>query len=156
MQRFVCSHHQPNGSRGLCLLFRGHCYPFTFHLSSQVLESLEETIEGLGINTPQNFQLSTTVTAPRVTTAVRGDLKVCTRMFRDFPNSLDNAVICNRVDSEGKKLNWVRSNRALCEESKDFFDNFISKSCGPLWCEDASFKIDGSLLTPLLWVVARE
>lgn len=88
-------------------------------------------------------QFPTTVMAPQVTTAVRGDLKVCTRMFRDFPNSLDNSVICSRVESEGKKLNWLRSNRALCEESKDFFDNFTSKSCGPLWCEDASSKIAG-------------
>merc|ERR1711910_311675 len=63
--------------------------------------------------------------------------EVCSKMFRDFPNSLDNSVICNKVASEGKKLDWLRKNRALCEESKDFFDNFMSKSCGDLWCDFA-------------------
>merc|ERR1712130_902190 len=63
---------------------------------------------------------------------------VCSKMFRDFPNSLDNSVICNKVASEGKKLDWLRKNRALCEESKDFFDNFMSKSCGALWCDFAA------------------
>merc|ERR1712130_797503 len=64
--------------------------------------------------------------------------EVCSKMFRDFPNSLDNSVICNKVASEGKKLDWLRKNRALCEESKDFFDNFMSKSCGALWCDFAA------------------
>ena len=59
-------------------------------------------------------------------------------LFRDFPNSLDNSNICNRVATEGKKLDWLRKNRALCEESKDFFDNFQSKSCGSLWCDYAA------------------
>merc|ERR1712233_106751 len=53
-------------------------------------------------------------------------------------NSLDNSVICNKVASEGKKLDWLRKNRALCEESKDFFDNFMSKSCGALRCDFAA------------------
>merc|ERR1712213_210279 len=64
--------------------------------------------------------------------------EVCSKMFRDFPNSLDNSVICNKVESEGKKLDWLRKNRALCEESRDFFDNFMSKSCGDLWCDFAA------------------
>merc|ERR1712223_1049443 len=64
--------------------------------------------------------------------------EVCIKMFRDFPNSLDNSNICNKVETEGKKLDWLRKNRALCEESKDFFDNFQSKSCGSLWCDYAA------------------
>merc|ERR1712076_262721 len=64
--------------------------------------------------------------------------EVCSKMFRDLPNSLDNSVICNKVASEGKKLDWLRKNRALCEESKDFFENFMSKSCGALWCDYAA------------------
>merc|ERR1711994_602537 len=39
--------------------------------------------------------------------------EVCSKMFRDFPNSLDNSNICNKVESEGKKLDWLRKNRAL-------------------------------------------
>merc|ERR1712165_122707 len=66
------------------------------------------------------------------------DSAVCSKMFRDFPNSLDNSNICNKVATEGKKLDWLRKNRALCEESKDFFDNFQSKSCGSLWCDYAA------------------
>merc|ERR1712240_844298 len=66
------------------------------------------------------------------------DSAVCSKMFRDFPNSLDNSSICNKVATEGKKLDWLRKNRALCEESKDFFDNFQSKSCGSLWCDYAA------------------
>merc|ERR1711962_498541 len=66
------------------------------------------------------------------------DSAICSKMFRDFPNSLDNSNICNKVASEGKKLDWLRKNRALCEESKDFFDNFQSKSCGSLWCDYAA------------------
>merc|ERR1711936_926926 len=66
------------------------------------------------------------------------DSAVCSKMFRDFPNSLDNSNICNKVATEGKKLDWLRKNRALCEESKDFFDNFQSKSCGALWCDYAA------------------
>ena len=74
--------------------------------------------------------------------APSADSAVCSKMFRDFPNSLDNSVICNKVESEGKKLDWLRKNRALCEESKDFFDNFISKSCGELWCDFAAPQLD--------------
>merc|ERR1712223_131604 len=66
------------------------------------------------------------------------DSAVCSKMFRDFPNSLDNSNICNKVATEGKKFDWLRKNRALCEESKDFFDNFQSKSCGSLWCDYAA------------------
>merc|ERR1712209_189046 len=66
------------------------------------------------------------------------DSAVCSKMFRDFPNSLDNSNICNKVATEGKKLDWLRKNRALCEESKDFFDNFQAKSCGSLWCDYAA------------------
>merc|ERR1712168_1231976 len=66
------------------------------------------------------------------------DSAVCSKMFRDFPNSLDNSNICNKVATEGKKLDWLRKNRALCEESKDFFDNFQSKSFGSLWCDYAA------------------
>merc|ERR1712241_1627375 len=66
------------------------------------------------------------------------DSAVCSKMFREFPNSLDNSNICNKVATEGKKLDWLRKNRALCEESKDFFDNFQSKSCGSLWCDYAT------------------
>merc|ERR1712218_170904 len=66
------------------------------------------------------------------------DSAVCSKMFRDFPNSLDNSNICTKVATEGKKLDWLRKNRALCEESKDFFDNFMSKSCGSLWCDFAA------------------
>merc|ERR1711863_48486 len=75
---------------------------------------------------------SPAVAAPSANSAV------CNKMFRDFPNSLDNSVICNKVESEGKKLDWLRKNRALCEESRDFFDNFMSKSCGALWCDFAA------------------
>merc|ERR1712020_624803 len=64
--------------------------------------------------------------------------EVCSKMFRDFPNSLDNSVICNKVESEGKKLDWLRKNRALCEESRDFFNNFMSNSCESLWCDFAA------------------
>merc|ERR1712218_114123 len=66
------------------------------------------------------------------------DSAVCSKMFRDFPNSLDNSNICNKVATEGKKLDWLRKNRALCEESRDFFNNFMSKSCGSLWCDFAA------------------
>merc|ERR1712020_222149 len=75
---------------------------------------------------------SPAVAAPSANSAV------CNKMFRDFPNSLDNSVICNKVESEGKKLDWLRKNRALCEESRDFFNNFMSKSCGSLWCDFAA------------------
>ena len=66
------------------------------------------------------------------------DSAVCSKMLRDFPTSLDKSNICNKVATEGKKLDWLRKNRALCEESKDFFDNFQSKSCGSLWCDYAA------------------
>merc|ERR1712083_958648 len=70
------------------------------------------------------------------------DSAVCSKMFRDFPNSLDNSNICNKVATEGKKLDWLRKNRALCEESKDFFDNFQSRSCGSAWCDHAAPQLD--------------
>merc|ERR1712158_324876 len=79
---------------------------------------------------------SPAVAAPSANSAV------CNKMFRDFPNSLDNSVICNKVESEGKKLDWLRKNRALCEESRDFFNNFMSKSCGSLWCDFAAPQLD--------------
>ena len=67
---------------------------------------------------------------------------VCSKSFRDFPNSLDNTKICTKVVSEGKRLDWLSANRALCEESKDLFDTFISNSCGAQWCREASTKFD--------------
>merc|ERR1712203_826671 len=76
--------------------------------------------------------------SPAVAEAPSANSAVCSKMFRDFLNSLDNSAICNKVASEGKKLDWLRKNRALCEESKDFFDNFMSKSCGDLWCDFAA------------------
>merc|ERR1711997_1031141 len=76
--------------------------------------------------------------SPAVAEAPSANSAVCNKMFRDFPNSLDNSAICNKVESEGKKLDWLRKNRALCEESKDFFNNFMSKSCGALWCDYAA------------------
>merc|ERR1712110_562237 len=79
---------------------------------------------------------SPAVAAPSANSAV------CSKMFRDFPNSLDNSAICNKVESEGKKLDWLRKNRALCEESRDFFNNFMSKSCGSAWCEHAAPQLD--------------
>jgi hypothetical protein len=72
---------------------------------------------------------------------VRGDPAECGPLLRDFPNSLDNTLICNKVASEGRKLDWLRQNRALCEESQDFFDNFVSKSCGDIWCLEAAPKM---------------
>ena len=74
--------------------------------------------------------------------STRVDNALCTKSFRDFPNSLDNTKICNKVVSEGKRLDWLSANRALCEESKDFFDTFISNSCGAQWCREASTKIN--------------
>merc|ERR1711879_172228 len=68
--------------------------------------------------------------------------EVCSKMFRDFPNSLDISNICNKVETEGKKLDWLRKNRALCEESRDFFDNFMSKSCGSAWCDHAAPQLN--------------
>merc|ERR1711994_746443 len=35
------------------------------------------------------------------------DSAVCSKMFRDFPNSLDNSNICNKVETEGKKTRLV-------------------------------------------------
>merc|ERR1712014_411466 len=32
------------------------------------------------------------------------DSAVCSKLFRDFPNSLDTSNICNKVTTEGKKL----------------------------------------------------
>jgi hypothetical protein len=72
---------------------------------------------------------------------VRGDPTQCGPLIRDFPNSLDNSRICQKVAVEGRKLEWLRQNRALCEESKAFLDNFVSKSCGDLWCLDAAPKM---------------
>ena len=63
--------------------------------------------------------------------------EVCNKMFRDFPNSVDNLAICDKVESEGKKLDWLQKNQDLCSESRDFLNNFMSKSCGAFWCDFA-------------------
>ena len=55
----------------------------------------------------------------------------------DFLNSIDNSAICDKVESEGKKLDWFQKNQVLCKESRDFLNNFMSKSCGALWCDFA-------------------
>jgi len=67
-----------------------------------------------------------------------GDPKICGPLFRDFPNSLENKNVCESVENKGQNLKWLRKNRALCEESKDFFSNFMSNSCEALWCEQAA------------------
>jgi len=59
----------------------------------------------------------------------------CAKYLRDFPNSLDNFKVCRRVAEEGQFLDWLRSNRQLCEESQDIFTNFTSRNCGRVWCD---------------------
>merc|ERR1711936_862599 len=68
--------------------------------------------------------------------------EVCKKNVPGLPQLLDNSNICNKVETEGKKLDWLRKNRALCEESRDFFDNFMSKSCGSAWCDHAAPQLD--------------
>ena len=78
--------------------------------------------------------------------APSGNSAVCQTTFRDFPNSLDNSAICNKVEShDGKtlpsgelKFDWLRKNWSFCKESRDFFNNFLSKSCGAAWCDFAA------------------
>jgi len=72
----------------------------------------------------------------------RGDPNVCDPLFRDFPNSLDNTMICDKVEKVGKNLEWLRKNRGLCEKSRDFFNNFMSNSCSDLWCQEAFLMHD--------------
>jgi len=71
-------------------------------------------------------------------TVTNGNKAGCQNLFRDFPNALDNSAICQRVLSEGKRLDWLRNNRGLCEQSNDFFDNFQAQSCGQWWCIEAA------------------
>lgn len=72
----------------------------------------------------------------------RGDPEVCSKLFRDFPNSRDNSQICQKVEATGKRLDWLRNNRALCEQSQDFFNNFMANSCSDLWCQEAAQLVD--------------
>jgi len=66
------------------------------------------------------------------------DPKTCGKLLRDFPNALDNFKICRKVAEEGKFLDWLKNHRQLCEESQDHYDTFMSRDCGPVWCQVAA------------------
>ena len=64
----------------------------------------------------------------------------CTKMFRDFPNSLENTRICRKISEEGKRPDWLAKHRAKCARSKNFSSRFLSRCCGQAWCRFAAGK----------------
>jgi len=64
----------------------------------------------------------------------------CTKMFRDFPNSLENTRICHKISEEGKRPDWLLKHRAKCARSKNFSSRFLSRCCGQPWCRFAAGK----------------
>ena len=65
------------------------------------------------------------------------DLETCKRLLRDFPTAYDNYKICRKVKEAGEFLDWLRTNRNLCETSEDHYTAFTSANCGSVWCEEA-------------------
>ena len=61
----------------------------------------------------------------------------CTEMFRDFPNSLENSRICNKVKEKGKKEDWILRQQAACDRSRKFSARFLAECCGEPWCRFA-------------------
>ena len=60
----------------------------------------------------------------------------------DFPNSLENHKVCEKVRKEGKFLDWMRENRSLCDESSDQYDFFIQNSCSTIFCRNSAARTD--------------
>ena len=77
--------------------------------------------------------------------------EVCNKMFRDFPNSVDNSAICDKVESEGKKLDWLQKNQDICTESRDFLETSFQSLFGanmliPSWPYDLKKQAQKSIL----------
>ena len=69
----------------------------------------------------------------------QGSETTCTKMFRDFPNSLENSRICWKVKAEGKKKeDWMFRHQAQCDRSRQFYTKFVANCCGQLWCRFAT------------------
>ena len=77
--------------------------------------------------------------ASEVRCSEQGSETTCTKMFRDFPNSLENSRICRKVKAEGKKKeDWMSRHQAECDRSRKFYARFVAKCCGQLWCRFAA------------------
>jgi len=65
------------------------------------------------------------------------NIETCKRLLRDFPTAYDNYKICKKVKEAGQFLDWLRTNRNLCETSEDHYTAFTSNNCGSVWCQEA-------------------
>jgi len=60
----------------------------------------------------------------------------CGRQRENIPNALNNVELCNQAE-EGKLFDWLRSYRAVCEESNRVHNNFKAMNCVDDWCKYA-------------------
>ena len=71
------------------------------------------------------------------------NIETCKRLLRDFPTAYDNYKICKKVKEAGQFLDWLRTNRNLCETSEDHYTAFTTNNCGSVWCQEAVTAMPG-------------
>jgi len=71
------------------------------------------------------------------------NVETCQRLLRDFPTAYDNFRICSKVKEAGEFLDWLRTNRNLCETSEDHYEAFTANNCGSMWCGEAASMMAG-------------
>merc|ERR1712062_517910 len=71
------------------------------------------------------------------------NVETCQRLLQDFPTAYDNFRICSKVKEAGEFLDWLRTNRNLCETSEDHYEAFTANNCGSMWCGEAVSMMAG-------------
>merc|ERR1712062_835563 len=71
------------------------------------------------------------------------NIETCKRLLRDFPTAYDNYKICEKVKEAGQFLDWLRTNRNLCDTSEDHYTAFTTNNCGSVWCQEAVTAMPG-------------
>jgi len=91
-----------------------------------------------GISTRSSVQTQSGKTGAPITDSTtesvsKPDKDECGRQRENIPNALNNVELCKQAE-EGKLFDWLRSYRAVCEESNRVRDNFQAAKCVNDWC----------------------
>lgn len=84
--------------------------------------------------------ISTTEKTSTFTQNITSAQSECAKQRENIPNALNNVELCKQAE-EGKLFDWLRSYRAVCEESNRVHENFKKNNCVSEWCKYAQENI---------------
>jgi serpin B len=85
---------------------------------------------------PQSVKKDVKVETAANTNATETTQSDCGKQRENIPNALNNVQLCQQA-TDGKLFDWLRSYRAVCEESNKVNDNFKKNNCVIDWCKYA-------------------